>query len=151
MKKSSKKRHNLLTAVVANSEGEVFELGGYAAVGMAGLSLVPLAAAEAINMPSGSELMFLPDRKPILFNKNTQQIETISKNPHNPKEVIFPVAVFNSPGYVITYVSAYKENKNAGYLPLFSFGAVGWYHGKFRSAAISGLCRKIKSLAAFIK
>jgi pyruvate-formate lyase-activating enzyme len=80
--------------------------------------------------------MFLPDRKPILFNKNTQQIETLTKNPYNPKEVIFPVAVFNSPGYVITYVSAYKENKNAGYLPLFSFGAVGWYHGKLRSAAI---------------
>jgi len=46
------------------------------------------------------------------------------------------VAAFNSPGHVITRVSAYRERPRARYLPLFSYGAVGWQGGKFRPAAI---------------
>ena len=46
------------------------------------------------------------------------------------------MAAFNSPGYVISFVSAFKENKNAGFLPLFSYGAVGWHNDKFRTAVI---------------
>jgi len=87
-------------------------------------------------MPFGSELMFLPDRKPMLYNIRTGSFEILTENPQMPGEEIFPVAVFNSPGYVISCVSAYKEKKNAGYLPLFSYGAVGWHKGRFRSAAI---------------
>ena len=58
MQKPVKKNH-LITAVVANSKGEIFELEGYGAVGMAGPTLVPLTTEDTINMPFGSELMFL--------------------------------------------------------------------------------------------
>jgi pyruvate-formate lyase-activating enzyme len=37
---------------------------------------------------------------------------------------------------VITHVSAYRERPKARILPLFSYGAVGWQGGKFRSAAL---------------
>ncbi len=33
-------------------------------------------------------------------------------------------------------MSAYEEDNGAGFLPLFSYGAVGWHKGKFRSAVI---------------
>jgi molybdenum cofactor biosynthesis enzyme MoaA len=135
----SKKASNqdaLLTAVVANSSGEVFELEGYAAVGMAGSLLVPLSADKTRKMPYGGELMYLPDRKPIVFNLADGQFEKLRENPYQRGEPVFPVAVFNSPGYVITHVSAYMENKNAGYLPLFAYGAAGWYRGNFRSNVI---------------
>jgi len=130
------KKNRLITAVVANPKGEIFELEGYAAVGMAGSTLVPLAMEETINVPYGGELMFLPDRKPKLYNMDNGKIETLKENPYIPGEAMFPVAAFNSPGYITSYISAYREEKKAGYLPLFSYGAVGWQKGKFRSAAI---------------
>jgi len=130
------KKNSLITAVVANSKGEIFELEGYGAVGMAGSALTPLTTEDTINMPFGSELMFLPDRKPILFNAVSDRIETLIENPFVSGEKIFPVAAFNSPGYVTSYISAYEEEKDAGYLPLFSYGAAGWQNGKFRSTAI---------------
>jgi len=136
MKKSENKKVRYPTAVVANSEGEIFELDGYAAVGMSGKIRVPLAVEETIPLPYGSELMFLPDRNPIVYNLLTRKIETLAENPYRPSETIFPVAAFNSPGFIITYVSAYKENRNPVQLPLFCYGAVGWHQNRLRSAAI---------------
>jgi pyruvate-formate lyase-activating enzyme len=126
-----------LRAVVADADGRIFDLPGYAAVGMAGEDLVPLPREQTIGMPFGSELMYLPDRVPVLFNLAAEDLEEVPENPHAPDEPIFPVAVFNSPGHVITHVSAYRERSRARRLPLFSYGAVGWQRGKFRSAAIA--------------
>jgi pyruvate-formate lyase-activating enzyme len=130
------RKKNLITALVANSAGEIFELPGYAAVGMDGVSLTPLSAEQTANIPHGSELMYLPDRRPFVFNLACGKTETLNENPHVPGECIFPVAAFNSPGYVISHVSAYRERANAIYLPLFSYGAVGWHRGRFRSAVL---------------
>jgi len=121
---------------VANHKGEIFDLEGYAAVGMAGSSFVPLSTDNTIEMPYGGELMLLPDRWPVLYNIEKGRLETLHKNPFEPGRPIFPVAAFNSPGYVISYISAYQENESAEYLPLFSYGAAGWHNGVFRSAAI---------------
>ena len=126
----------LITAVVADKDGKIFELEGYAAVGMAGSSFVPLSTGNTIDMPYGGEFMLLPDRSPVVFNLKTDGLETLKENPYSPGEPIFPVAAFNSPGYVISHISAYIENQGAEYLPLFSYGAVGWYKGGFRTAVI---------------
>jgi pyruvate-formate lyase-activating enzyme len=134
--KSAKKKTDLATALVANAAGEIFELDGYAALGMEGRTYTPLRISNTCNMPYGSELMYLPDRRPILFNMRSGKIETLSQNPHAPDEPLFPVTAFNSPGYVISYLGAYVENKKAQSLPLFSYGAVGWHRGKFRSAVM---------------
>lgn len=130
------KPRSLLTAVVANASGEIFELEGHAAVGMDGEVLMPLTAEKTQKMPYGSELMFLPDRIPVLQNLSTGKIEAVPENPYAPGSPLFPVAAFNSPGYVISYSSAYQETLAACMLPLFSYGAVGWYPGGFRSAVI---------------
>ena len=132
----AQKRNQFVTAVVSNKAGEIFDLDGYAAVGMAGPSLIPLTLDDTMNMPFGGELMLMPDRKPLLYNIRRERIEILKENPYSPEEPIFPVAAFNSPGYVVSLVSAYKENKNSGFLPLFSYGAVGWHKDKFRSAVI---------------
>jgi pyruvate-formate lyase-activating enzyme len=134
--KSGQQEKTLLRAVVANQAGEIFDLEGYAAVGMSGSSLVPLTLDETINMPHGGELMLMPDRRPILYHLARRRLEILKDNPYASGEPVFPVAVFNSPGYVISHVSAYKEYTSSAHLPLFSYGAVGWYRGKFRSAAI---------------
>ena len=135
-KKPEYGRENFVTAVVANSAGEIFDLHGYAAAGMAGAALVPLTLDDTIPMPFGGELMMMPDRTPVLYHIGNRRFEILDENPYAPGEPIFPVAAFNSPGFVISYVSAYRENTAAGFLPLFSYGAVGWHNNKFRSAVI---------------
>jgi pyruvate-formate lyase-activating enzyme len=126
----------IVTAVVADLEGNIFELEGYGAVSMAGPALTPLAVNSTLKLPHGSELMLLPDRHPVLWNLARKRYEVVAENPYAPGEALFPVAAFNSPGYVITGVSAYEEHPEAGYLPLFSYGAVGWHKNGFRAAAL---------------
>ncbi len=101
----SETKQKWLTAVVANPDGEIFELEGYAAVGMSGTILKPLMVSETMPMPFGSELMLLPDRTPILYHVQNQCLEVMTHNPYFPSESIYPVAAFNSPGYVVTHIS----------------------------------------------
>jgi pyruvate-formate lyase-activating enzyme len=138
MKKKTRSKTNRewLTAVVANPAGEIFELEGYAAVGMSGTVLKPLTRGETLDLPFGSELMRLPDRTPILYNVQTRQFESMTNNPYLPSENIYPVAAFNSPGYIVTHLSGYQPGEQAKQLPLFSYGAVGWHQDAFRSAVI---------------
>ena len=98
MPKPHQAKNHLLTALVANQAGEIFELDGYAAIGMAGPLLEPLSDTQTCKLPYGSELMYLPDRKPVLLNIETGKFETLRENPYVPGEIIFPVAAFNSPG-----------------------------------------------------
>ncbi|MGA8282652.1 MAG: radical SAM protein, partial [Desulfobacterales bacterium] len=63
-----RKKARFLTALVANRQGEIYELEGYAAAGMAGNQLVPLEPENTVDLPFGGELLFLPDRLPIFFN-----------------------------------------------------------------------------------
>jgi len=132
----NEKKDNYLLGVVANSNGDIFEIEGYAAVGMSGKQLVPLFEKDTIKMPHGGELMLLPGRFPILYDIANREFITLDVNPYNPKEEIFPVAAFNSPGYVISHNAAYEEGEGTEALPLFSYGAVGWSCGEFKTAVI---------------
>ena len=125
-----------LTALVANGQGEIFELEGYNAVGMSGVELKPLTPGDTLPLPPGSELMYLPDRHPVLWDQLQRQLVVLETNPYAPEETLHPVAAFNSPGYLLTQVTAYTEAPGADYLPLFSYGAVGWQQDGFRSAVI---------------
>lgn len=126
----------ILTAVAAAENGDIFDLEGYGAVGFSKDQPVLLTRAQTLAMPHGSELMMLPDRALIAYNLARDRFETLTRNPFAPEEKIFPVAVFNSPGYVNRYFCAYKAPKDVGPLPLFSYGAVGFGKNRFRSAAI---------------
>ncbi len=136
MKTLKKNKKKLLTALAADSHGKIFELDGYAAVGMAGNEFYPLTTENSMAMPFGGELMYLPDRNPVVYNIGKGSLEILTENPFKDGESLLAVACFNSPGYVHSYISAYSENDNAGFLPLFSYGAVGWYKDQFRSAVI---------------
>jgi pyruvate-formate lyase-activating enzyme len=135
-RKTGRPSTRYLTAVVAKGNGEIFDLAGYAAVGRDGPLLAPLSVDDTLILPHGGELMYLPDRLPILFNLSSGRTEALAENPHHPGQQIFPVAAFNSPGYVLSHVTAYEERSGAGFLPLFSYGAAGWHRGRFRAAVI---------------
>jgi len=122
--------------VVANRDGEIFDLPAFGSVGMAGETFFPLTESDTIDMPFGSELMMMPRKKPIVYSFETKEFEVLEFNPYEPDQEVFPVAVFNSPGYVNKYFPAYESEKDAGLLPLFSYGATGFGKDGFRSAAI---------------
>ena len=128
----------LLTAVVANTAGEIFELDGYAAVGMAGDTLVPLVWDETMAMPFGGELMLMPGRSPVLYNIRRRKFEVLTENPVVAGEPVYPVAAFNSPGYLLLYISAYKENDGAEYLPLLA---------SYKTIVLSGVIPAFPSIA----
>jgi pyruvate-formate lyase-activating enzyme len=134
--KSTKMKKKLLKALVANVDGEIFALDGYAATGDGGATPVPLTLSNTRNMPFGSELMYLPQRRPVLLNLQSGRIETVNENPYAPGQALYPVTAFNSPGYVLSHLGTFVETPEAQALPLFSYGAVGWHRGKFRSAVI---------------
>jgi hypothetical protein len=79
----------LLSAVVANEKGEIFDLEGYAAVGADGAELTSLTTANTIELPHGSELMFLPDRAPVLLDRSTGTLGPLDRNPYVPDERFF--------------------------------------------------------------
>jgi pyruvate-formate lyase-activating enzyme len=122
--------------VVAEKNGNIFDLEGYGAVGMSGNSSFVLKKKETIPMPHGSELMLLPQRKPIVYNIAKDTFEILEQNPFNPEQKIFPVAVFNSPGHVNRHFCAYDDEGIKDLLPLFSYGAVGFGKNNFRSATL---------------
>ncbi|HCY87163.1 MAG TPA: radical SAM protein [Desulfobacteraceae bacterium] len=122
--------------MVANAKGDIFELEGYGAAGCAGEERSILTKAATVDMPYGSELMMLPHRAPVVYNVFKDQFETLRSNPYDPGEQIFPVAVFNSPGFVNRQFCAYDDTGINDPLPLFSYGAVGFGSKDFRSAAV---------------
>ena len=129
-------RKNFLTALVAAENGDIFDLEGYAAVGMSGATPFVLKTHETVAMPHGSELMLLPDRSPLVFNLAKNRFEILEQNPYEPGKTIFPVAVFNSPGYVNLHSAAYEDEGLKKPLPLFSYGAVGFAKNGFYSSAL---------------
>lgn len=121
---------------MAAENGDIFELEGYGAVGMSSNIPIVLKKNKTVPMPHGSELMMLPQRKPIVYNIAKNTFDIIEDNPFHPGEKIFPVAVFNSPGYVNRHFCAYDDKGIKDLLPLFSYGAIGFGKNDFRSAAI---------------
>ena len=63
-------------------------------MGMSGNTPFVLKKKKTVPMPHGSELMLLPQRKPIVYNIAKDKFETIEDNPFDPGKKIFPVAVF---------------------------------------------------------
>jgi pyruvate-formate lyase-activating enzyme len=103
---------------------------------MSGQTPIVLKKENSVVMPHGSELMMLPHRRPLVYNIARDKIEIIENNPFAPGEKIFPVAVFNSPGFVNRHSCAYDDKGIKNFLPLFSYGAVGFGKNNFRSSAI---------------
>ncbi len=125
-----------LKALVANAQGEIFELPEYVALGADGSRLEYLTVENTRPLQHGAELMLLPDRKVLVYSLAKRKIEQLEHNPYDPAERIFPVAAFNPPGLMITHTCAHVKPAAAPLLPLFSYGAVGWHSRGFRSATV---------------
>lgn len=117
---SSKKRP--VKAVYADQKGNIFEHPSLLMLCRKGKELVPPRPGELIPLPEESDIFLLPGRKALGLDWKTGQIEIINAR---------PVAAFVSPGYTLSGWTAYYTTSKAPTLPLFAYGAIGYYQGRF--------------------
>ncbi|WP_040683220.1 radical SAM protein [Thermosinus carboxydivorans] len=117
----------LVTALYADSSGNIFDAPGYQAVGRSGCATVRLSADEMIPLPKGAELMFLPGRTALAAREN--KIEPLA----GP---LLAVAAMLPVGYTRTYLPAFHRQEGAPPLPLFGYTAVALYKDEMYVAAM---------------
>lgn len=117
----------MLTALYADSRGEIFDAPGYEAVGRTGNEQVILRLEDMIPLPEGSDLMFLPGR-PASVAKNGR-IEILSTG-------LTAVAAMLPAGYTRTYLPAFQKKPDAPNLPLYGYTAVALYKDEIYVAAV---------------
>ncbi|PIU42428.1 MAG: radical SAM protein [Candidatus Omnitrophica bacterium CG07_land_8_20_14_0_80_42_15] len=123
--------------VIADTQGRIFPHPSLEGVGMEGGAFFRLSECDLIKLPYGSELFSLPDRLAACYDPQTKKNTIIEINPFSKKkERCFPVAAFISPGFTVTYNSAYVEMPKSSVLPLFSYAVVVFCKGGFYVAAI---------------
>lgn len=97
-------------------------------VGMKAGLYFRLTASDLIKLPAGSEIFTLPGRSAVYYDAaNLKFIEDKGR---------CAVAAFLSPGYTVTYNSAYKEKNRPKTLPLFSYAACAFHEGEIYAAAV---------------
>lgn len=91
---------------------------------------------EWIPLPEGSELFVLPGRLPVGFDPVKKKFAVVDRNPYGKNGMVQAVAASVAPAHTALLSAAYKTQKSAPILPLFSYAAVGWFKGQFVTAAI---------------
>ena len=116
--------------VFSNSKGEILDHPDLAAIGRSGRDLVDIDPASLIPLPENSRLYFLPGRVAVGRDRANGKIQEI--------ENANAVAAFLPPAYTIFLLAAFiKQTKiEAPLLPLYAYGAVCWYRGKFHVPAV---------------
>ena len=117
----------MLTALYADSKGEIFDAPGYQAVGRVGLDHIALKLEDMIPLPEGADLMFLPGRHAIAEQGGKQA--PIARG-------LTAVAAMLPAGYTRTHLPAFEKTEDAPTLPLYGYTAVALYKDKLYVAAV---------------
>jgi len=117
----------MLTVLIADERGEIFDAPGWGAVGVSGGTKRACEKVDMIPLPDSSELMFLPGRAAIGVRQGA--IKSLGRNK-------FAVAATLPVGYTRLLLPAYEIMAGAPMLPLFGYTAVAWSRGKMWVAAM---------------
>jgi len=121
--------------VYADSEGRIYDLPGLKMAGRSGRVLHPVDLKDLIPLPQGSELFVLPDRLPVGWDQDRDDMVVLDKDPADAKGNVGAVAAFMAPAYTQTALAAfYRSGLDIPVLPLFTYTAVGWWKGRFWAA-----------------
>ena len=115
----------MITALIANDAGEIFDVPGVEGVGRIGDKFFKLKPEDLIKLPDSADLMFLPERQAIGFKRG----EFIPLKGR-------AVSAILPQGYTRTHLPAFKKNSNAQILPLYGYTAVVLYKDELHAAAL---------------
>jgi hypothetical protein len=117
----------MLTALYADSQGEIYDAPGYQAVGKVGDKIVKLNVHDMIPLPEGAELMYLPGRTALMEKKG--KTEPLASS-------LLAVAAMLPVGFTRTHLPAFVKQNEAPLLPLFGYTAAALYKDQIMVAAI---------------
>ncbi len=115
-----------VTLIYADHNGDLQTDPQLLAVGINGCQ-VEIADENWVDLPAGGELLLLPGRLPLGFNKHGGQVEVV--------EGVTAVAAILPMGYTRTLAPGYEITKFQE-LPLFGYTAVGAVNGRLKAAAL---------------
>jgi pyruvate-formate lyase-activating enzyme len=119
---------NIPYQLISDEKGNFFEDTRYMVVGRSGFYNKLLYKEDFIELPYGSDIFYLPERKPYGLNSKTKKIEINTSG--------LAVAAFVAPAYTVGYGAAWETQPSAPRLPLYAYSAVGWYKNKFYVPAV---------------
>ena len=115
-----------ITALYADENGEIFCAAGMAGAARLGGETAPLTEDMLIPLPDSADLMFLPERTAVGYDKKGN----LTTLPGRAVSAILPA------GYTRLLLPAFQKEKGASMLPLFGYTAVALRKGKFYAAAL---------------
>ena len=121
----------MITALYADSSGEIYDKPGIAGVGRIGNEIVELKPQDLIKLPDSADLMFLPNRNAVGLNKDGK-LTTIKGQ---------SVSAILPAGYTRTHLPAFDLQSNAQQLPLYGYTAVVLYRDELYATAIYKILR----------
>ncbi len=89
----------------------------------------PVAAADFLSLPRGSDLFTMPGRTPVGIDPRTG--EPVPFTGEDSKAPVNAVAAFLAPAHTLALTPATVTRAGAPPLPLFAYSAVGYQDGRF--------------------
>jgi wyosine [tRNA(Phe)-imidazoG37] synthetase (radical SAM superfamily) len=108
--------------VFADESGNIYDHPDLLMLCRRGSELTLPRPDELMPLPVDSEFFLLPGRGALGLDPETGQVEELEE---------LAVAVFASPAHTLSASAAYQTRPGAPTLPLFAYGAVGFYQGQF--------------------
>ncbi len=125
-KKHTRHQQDMIYALYADENGEIFDAPGIGAVGRFGHEIRPLTPEDLIPLPDSADLMYLPDRQAL----GVDEAGNILPLTGQAVSAILPA------GYTRTLLPGFQLMEEASQLPLYGYTAVAVYQDQLYAAAI---------------
>lgn len=125
-KKNTKNQQDMIYALYADENGEIFDAPGIGAVGRFGDEIRPLTPEDLIPLPDSADLMYLPDRQALGVDEEGNILPLTGQ----------AVSAILPAGYTRTLLPGFQLMEEASQLPLYGYTAVAVYQDQLYAAAI---------------
>ena len=125
-KKNTKNQQDMIYALYADENGEIFDAPGMGAVGRFGDEIRPLTPEDLIPLPDSADLMYLPDRQALGVDEEGNILPLTGQ----------AVSAILPAGYTRTLLPGFQLMEEASQLPLYGYTAVAVYQDQLYAAAI---------------
>ena len=125
-KKHTKNQQDMIYALYADENGEIFDAPGIGAVGRFGDEIRALTPEDLIPLPDSADLMYLPDRQALGVDEEGNILPLTGQ----------AVSAILPAGYTRTLLPGFQLMEEASQLPLYGYTAVAVYQDQLYAAAI---------------
>jgi len=124
---------NAPSLIVADEQGQLFDIPELALCGRQGVSQVIPGEDQWMALPPGSDLFHLPARAPIGVDRETGRSVILEQYAGRR---VMAAAAFLAPAHTLFLHPAYETRPGAPKLPLYAYCAVGWRDEQFVVPAV---------------